>query len=142
MFGLLALPASSTEQLTIDARDAAPDDGRVLTRSSLALLLCVAGFGCGPDPEVACAALGDASCPAGQVNGEDTLYCPDYYEGSCSSEWDDYVECATKTPICWDAEAGTLEAFPCEEERYEHGHCLCEVESEHGWSPWCDLYGD
>lgn len=102
------------------------------------LALCAVAVGC-VDPQAECAALGEAACPDGQQNGEvEAVYCEDYYEGSCSSEWDAYVQCAKETPICFDGEALV---YPCKAEEVDHGRCLCEVESEHGWSPWCDIYG-
>jgi hypothetical protein len=107
-------------------------------RAFAALLLCLSAC---VDPVAQCADLDAAACPDGQVNGEDTTYCEDYYEGSCGSEWDAYVECAKQTPVCNDSETGVQQAYPCDAERSAHGRCLCEVESEYGWSPWCDLYG-
>jgi len=106
---------------------------RRVTMAVLATLGVVLSASCGPNAAQRCADLVAAPCPPGQPSREDgPQYCESYYDSECSSEWDDYVTCAIAKPRCGDASS------PCWESAFlPFARCLCEVESKHGWSPWC-----
>lgn len=106
---------------------------RAIGAASVVTLVLLLSSSCGPDAAKRCADLVAAPCPDGAPNHEDgPKYCESYYDSACSGEWDEYVTCALEKPRCGDSTS------PCYESAFKpFARCLCEVESEHGWSPWC-----
>jgi hypothetical protein len=84
------------------------------------LVIAVMGLvavGCGKSAEDRCAAVHQASCPADHPRANpDFAYtqsaCVTAADSACSSEFDDYLDCLAKSPICCE-KPGADGAYQC-----------------------------
>ncbi len=113
-----------------------------LRRSALAVALAagaVAALGPGCGPTERCDEYEAAQCPAGQhAFPEEKSSCLSKYEGTCDSEWADYVDCWIEDPTCIDDQSGQfVHSSACS--ITEYAACECDYENDFGPSPWCGL---
>lgn len=109
-----------------------------LRRSVLAVALAVGAMGPGCGPTERCDEYVAAQCPAGQHNfPEDKSSCLSKYEGTCDSEWGDYVDCWIEDPTCVDDQTNEVHSSACSIKEY--AACQCDYENDFGASPWCGL---